>query len=174
MGHCMCGVLLVDFKGRATPSMTPHRLSLSTSHRLSSSRDVSYSCGSCGYSLNLSSLQRNTDNIGSKYRKQIKKGVVTFCSIDESRFSQTDEVSCVPYFKSTLSWGLFRNRTKLQCRKCGNRIGSSYEEGLSSPSLQSVNSESSSSNGSGNSKKYMIKISKLQPSDDSGTALIVR
>ncbi|KAG0466524.1 hypothetical protein HPP92_018104, partial [Vanilla planifolia] len=86
----------------------------------------------------------------------------------ELQFSQTDEVSCVPYFKSTLSWGLFRNRTKLQCRKCGNRIGSSYEEGLSSPSLQSDNSESSSSNGSGNSKKYMIKISKLQPSDDSG------
>ena len=34
------------------------------------------SCGYCGYTLNLSSSTRNTANIGSKYGKQIKKGIV--------------------------------------------------------------------------------------------------
>ncbi|XP_019227311.1 PREDICTED: uncharacterized protein At4g08330, chloroplastic-like isoform X2 [Nicotiana attenuata] len=39
----------------------------------SSRRDVSYSCGSCGYELNLNSSSRNTASIGSKYGKSIKK-----------------------------------------------------------------------------------------------------
>ncbi|KAE9615265.1 hypothetical protein Lalb_Chr04g0253431 [Lupinus albus] len=32
-----------------------------------SQRDVRYSCGTCGYELNLSSSNRNTSSIGSKY-----------------------------------------------------------------------------------------------------------
>ncbi|KAF0923836.1 hypothetical protein E2562_007695 [Oryza meyeriana var. granulata] len=87
------------------------------------SYSVAYSCGYCGYALNLSSLTRNTSNIGrSKYGKQIKKGVISFFAIDESRFTQTDEVSCKPYFHSRRSWGFFRRRTRLFCGKCGGRI----------------------------------------------------
>ncbi|KAL0919573.1 hypothetical protein M5K25_011675 [Dendrobium thyrsiflorum] len=120
-------------------------------HRLPSMRDVSYSCGSCGYSLNLSSSHRNTTNIGTKYRKAIKKGIVSFYSIDESR-----------------------HKTKLQCRKCGNFVGSAYEEVSPLPS-SSMGSDVSDSSSIGNSKKYNIKISALQPtSEESGTALIVR
>ncbi|KAI0512069.1 uncharacterized protein At4g08330, chloroplastic [Dendrobium catenatum] len=142
--------------------------------RLSSMRDVSYSCGSCGYSLNLSSSHRNTTNIGTKYRKAIKKGIVSFYSIDESRFAQIDELSCFPYFNSTRSWGLFRHKTKLQCRQCGNFVGSAYEEVSPLPS-SSMGSDVSDSSSIGNSKKYNIKISALQPtSEESGTALIVR
>lgn len=132
----------------------------------------SCSCGSCGYALNLSSSNRNTTNLGSKYRKSIKKGVVSFHSVDESRFSQTDELKCLPYFTSKNSWGLFRRTTKLLCRKCGNYIGSAYEE-VCSPSA-SDNSDSSSGNGTGASKKYKIRISALQPaSDDSGIPLFM-
>ncbi|KAL5213197.1 hypothetical protein ABZP36_024044 [Zizania latifolia] len=56
----------------------------------SSIKDVTYSCllaggrGFCGYALNLNSSMRNTVNIGSKYEKQIKKGVVSFSAVDES------------------------------------------------------------------------------------------
>ncbi|ONK77038.1 uncharacterized protein A4U43_C02F2460 [Asparagus officinalis] len=90
--------------------------------------------------------------------------------VDESRFSQTDELKCLPYFTSKNSWGLFRRRTKLLCRKCGNYIGSCYEE--SSSPIVSDNSDSSSGNGVGGSKKYNIRISALQPfSDVSGAPL---
>ncbi|XP_020571663.1 uncharacterized protein At4g08330, chloroplastic-like isoform X2 [Phalaenopsis equestris] len=141
-------------------------------HGLASHRDVIYCCGSCGYSLNLSSSHRNTTNIGTKYRKAIKKGIVSFYSVDESRFSQIDELSCLPYFNSMRSWGLFRHRTKLQCRKCGNFVGNIYEEFSPSPS-SSLGPDVSDSSSIGNSKKYEIKISALQPtSEESGTALI--
>ncbi|KAK1285686.1 Uncharacterized protein QJS10_CPB20g00327 [Acorus calamus] len=40
--------------------------------------DVNYSCGSCGYALNLSSSNRNTSKIDSKYGKAIKKGIISF------------------------------------------------------------------------------------------------
>ncbi|XP_020252668.1 uncharacterized protein At4g08330, chloroplastic-like [Asparagus officinalis] len=141
-----------------------------TLDHFSSQRDVVYSCGSCGYELNLNSSNRNTTNLGSKYKKSIKKGVVSFYSVDESRFSQTDELKCLPYFTSKNSWGLFRRRTKLLCRKCGNYIGSCYEE--SSSPIVSDNSDSSSGNGVGGSKKYNIRISALQPfSDVSGAPL---
>ncbi|KAI0501930.1 hypothetical protein KFK09_016875 [Dendrobium nobile] len=140
---------------------------------VSSVRDVTYSCGSCGYSLNLNSSLRNTNNIGLKYRKIIKKGIVSFYSIDESRFSQTDEVSCLPYFNSINSWGFFRHRTKLRCRKCGSYIGIAYEETFPLPSLGSDYCDTSSGNGAGCSKKYKIRISSLQPSsEESGTSFI--
>ncbi|KQK05828.1 uncharacterized protein At4g08330, chloroplastic [Brachypodium distachyon] len=129
-------------------------------------KDVAYSCGYCGYALNLSSSTRNTANIGSKYGKQIRKGVVSFFAIDESRFTQTDEVSCMPYFRSRCSWGFFRKRTRLLCRKCGGHIGDSYED-KDSPLYDSLDDTHLSSAGS--RKKYVIKINALQPSsDDSG------
>ncbi|XP_037472399.1 uncharacterized protein At4g08330, chloroplastic-like isoform X2 [Triticum dicoccoides] len=93
-----------------------------------SAKDVAYSCGYCGYALNLSSSTRNTANIGSKYGKQIRKGVVSFFAVDENRFTQTDEVSCTPYFRSRSSWGFFRRRTRLLCRKCNGHIGNAYDD----------------------------------------------
>ncbi|XP_010544805.1 PREDICTED: uncharacterized protein At4g08330, chloroplastic isoform X2 [Tarenaya hassleriana] len=54
----------------------------------SSLRHVNYSCGSCGYELNLSSSNRITSTIGSKYGKSIKSGIISFFNIDESRFTQ--------------------------------------------------------------------------------------
>ncbi|KAF2284708.1 hypothetical protein GH714_029464 [Hevea brasiliensis] len=62
-----------------------------------SQADVSYSCGSCGYPLSLTSSDRITSNIGSEYHKSIKKGFISFLSVDLSRFTQVDEtvkISC--------------------------------------------------------------------------------
>ncbi|XP_066307356.1 uncharacterized protein At4g08330, chloroplastic-like [Miscanthus floridulus] len=146
----------------------------------SSMKDVTYSCGYCGYALNLSSSARDTAGIGSKYRKQIKKGVVAFVTVDESRFTLNDEVTCMPYFRSARSWGLFRRWARLLCRKCGGRIGNAYEEeddarDYSSSSLFDGDVSSDDmrpSSGSGRSsvvssqKNYVIKISALQPSSD--------
>ncbi|XP_057974589.1 uncharacterized protein At4g08330, chloroplastic [Malania oleifera] len=101
----------------------------------SSQRDVSYSCGSCGYELNLNSSNRNTSTIGSKYGKSIKRGIISFFSIDESRFTQVDEFQCVPYFISKYSWGLLRRKTKLLCRKCGNHVGDAHDTSLYPPEL---------------------------------------
>lgn len=135
-----------------------------------SAKDVAYSCGYCGYALNLSSSTRNTANIGSKYGKLIRKGVISFFAIDESRFTQTDEVSCTPYFRSSCSWGFVRNRTRLLCRKCSGHIGNAYEDEDSTfhYSLDDRQTRSESSDMS-SQKKYVIKINALQPSsDDSG------
>uniref|UniRef100_A0A452ZBB8 Uncharacterized protein n=1 Tax=Aegilops tauschii subsp. strangulata TaxID=200361 RepID=A0A452ZBB8_AEGTS len=128
------------------------------------------SCGYCGYALNLSSSTRNTANIGSKYGKLIRKGVVSFFAIDESRFTQTDEVSCTPYFRSSRSWGFFRKRTRLLCRKCSGHIGNAYDD-KDSALYDTLDDTLASSEVSSMSsrKKYVIKINALQPSsDDSG------
>ncbi|CAM0955076.1 unnamed protein product [Alopecurus aequalis] len=132
-----------------------------------SAKDVAYSCGYCGYALNLSSSTRNTANIGSKYGKQIRKGVISFFAIDESRFTQTDEVSCTPYFHSRCSWGFFRKRERLLCRKCCGHIGNAYED-EDSTLYDSLDDTHMSSEGSSMSsrKKYVIKINALQPSSD--------
>ncbi|XP_020176338.1 uncharacterized protein At4g08330, chloroplastic [Aegilops tauschii subsp. strangulata] len=135
-----------------------------------SAKDVAYSCGYCGYALNLSSSTRNTANIGSKYGKLIRKGVVSFFAIDESRFTQTDEVSCTPYFRSSRSWGFFRKRTRLLCRKCSGHIGNAYDD-KDSALYDTLDDTLASSEVSSMSsrKKYVIKINALQPSsDDSG------
>lgn len=138
----------------------------------SSRRDVSYSCGSCGYELNLNSSSRNTASIGSKYGKSIKKGMISFLSIDESRFTQVDEFKCVPYFFSKRSWGLFQRRTKLQCRKCGNDIGIAYDDNASSYPLVADASDTASGSEITTHRKYDIKIRSLQPSSSvSGTPL---
>ncbi|CAO2171959.1 unnamed protein product [Urochloa humidicola] len=147
----------------------------------SSIKDVTYSCGYCGYALNLSSSARDTAGIGSKYRKQIKKGVVAFVAVDESRFTLADEVTCTPYFRTRRAWGLLRRRSRLLCRKCGGRIGSAYDEedrdsGLSESDAFSDDLRASSgSGGSGSSglsqRSYVIKISALQPSSDDSDAV---
>ncbi|VAH08309.1 unnamed protein product [Triticum turgidum subsp. durum] len=128
------------------------------------------SCGYCGYALNLSSSTRNTANIGSKYGKQIRKGVVSFFAVDENRFTQTDEVSCTPYFRSRSSWGFFRRRTRLLCRKCNGHIGNAYDDEDSALYHSSDDTLASSEVSCTSSrKKYVIKINALQPSsDDSG------
>ncbi|EEF48345.1 conserved hypothetical protein [Ricinus communis] len=128
-------------------------------------------CGTCGYELNLSSSNRNTSTIGSKYGKSIKRGIISFFDIDESRFTQAEEFQCIPYFSKS-SWGFFRRRTKLLCRKCGNYIGIAYEDETSAYPLVSDGSDSSSVNES-KRRKYDIKIRALQPSsvDRCGTPL---
>ncbi|KAF7829830.1 uncharacterized protein G2W53_012163 [Senna tora] len=132
----------------------------------SSQRDVRYSCGSCGYELNLSSSNRNTSSIGSKYGKSIKRGIISFFNIDASRFTQVDELQCMPHF-SKHSWGLFRRRTKLLCRKCGNHIGNACNDRHTS-SLPLVShshaTESSAGIEASNHTKYDIRIRSLQPS----------
>ncbi|XP_039132289.1 uncharacterized protein At4g08330, chloroplastic-like, partial [Dioscorea cayenensis subsp. rotundata] len=112
-------------------------------------------------------LLRNTTNIGSKYGKTIKKGVIPFSSIDESRFSVKDELRCFPFFTAKNSRGILRRRTKLLCRKCGAIIGIAYNI-ASSQVTSDITLSSSSSNEV--RKKYSIRISALQPSssDESG------
>ncbi|TKW17558.1 hypothetical protein SEVIR_5G375800v4 [Setaria viridis] len=145
----------------------------------SSVKDVTYSCGYCGYALNLSSSARDTAGIGSKYRKQIKKGVVAFVAVDESRFTLADEVACMPYFRSSRAWGLFRRRSRLLCRKCGGRIGDAYEDedrdsGLSDGDAFSDDLRASSGSGGSSAssqRNYVIKISALQPSSEDSDAV---
>ncbi|PRQ26550.1 hypothetical protein RchiOBHm_Chr6g0295821 [Rosa chinensis] len=134
----------------------------------SSRADVNYSCGACGYELNLSSNNRNTSLIGSnKYGKSIKRGIISFFYIDESRFSQVDELQCKPHF-SRRSWGLFSRRTKLLCRKCSNHIGNAYDD-FTSPASYPLVSDGSDSSSSGRQiskcRKYDVRIRSLQPSN---------
>ncbi|WVY90077.1 hypothetical protein V8G54_035591 [Vigna mungo] len=125
-------------------------------------------CGTCGYELNLSSSNRNTSSIGSKYGKSIKRGIISFFNIDLSRFTQVDEIQCVPHFDKH-SWGLFRRRTKLLCRKCGNHIGNAYNGYTTSFPLVSDEAESSPSSKVVSHTKYDIRIRALQPSSSEGT-----
>ncbi|KAF5450723.1 hypothetical protein F2P56_031051 [Juglans regia] len=105
-------------------------------------QSLSCSCGSCGYELNLSSGDRNTSTIDSKYGKSIKKGIISFFYIYESRFTQMDEIQCIPHF-SKHSLGLICRRTKLLCRKCGNPIGIAYNDRSSHPIVSDGNDSSS-------------------------------
>ncbi|CAF2141756.1 uncharacterized protein At4g08330, chloroplastic [Brassica rapa] len=129
----------------------------------SSMRHVNYSCGSCGYELNLSSTNRITSSIGSKYGKSMKTGIISFFNIDEGRFSQVDEFQCMPHF-SRYSWGLFRRKTKLLCRQCNNYIGNaSYDK--APPEYALVTQNSSPRKGVTDTvTKYDIRIRALQPS----------
>ncbi|XP_010544791.1 PREDICTED: uncharacterized protein At4g08330, chloroplastic isoform X1 [Tarenaya hassleriana] len=129
----------------------------------SSLRHVNYSCGSCGYELNLSSSNRITSTIGSKYGKSIKSGIISFFNIDESRFTQVEEFRCIPHFSKN-SWGLFRHRTKLLCRKCNNHIGTASQDKASAHTVVAESSDSSPSDVGSGIKKYDIRIRALQPS----------
>lgn len=113
-----------------------------------------FSCGSCGYPLNLTSSNRITSSIASKYRKSINKGSISFLSIDPSRFTQVDEVKCLP-----IAWGRYHSKSKLLCRNCGVLIGHGYGDSTALCGLESPSSSSSSY------KKIIVKIRALQPSD---------
>ncbi|KAI3984082.1 hypothetical protein MKX01_035209 [Papaver californicum] len=143
-----------------------------------SQRHINYRCGSCGYELNLRSSDRNTSAIGSKYGKSMKRGIISFFSIDESRFTQMDEFTCVPNFISKNSLGLLKRRTKLLCRKCGNHVGNAYEESTPRNHQESDSSDSGSGSVPGISirRKYNVKIRSLQPSsseEESGIPLVL-
>ncbi|KAL0436650.1 UNVERIFIED_CONTAM: F-box/LRR-repeat protein 12 [Sesamum radiatum] len=103
-----------------------------------SQTDVSYSCGSCGYHLNLTSSNRVTSSIGSRYSKTINKGSISFRSIDPSRFTQVDQVNCLP-----ISWGRYRSKSKLLCRNCGVLIGYGYGDSTALCGLESPTSSGS-------------------------------
>lgn len=117
---------------------------------------ISGSCGSCGYELNLNSCNRNISAIDSKYGKSMKRGVISFFSIDESRFTQVNKLQLLPYFTSKSSWRLFRRRTKLLCRNCGNYIGTVSPFHL-------VKSNSEAWDGISACRTYDIKIGSLRP-----------
>ncbi|XP_010532935.1 PREDICTED: uncharacterized protein At4g08330, chloroplastic-like isoform X2 [Tarenaya hassleriana] len=87
-----------------------------------SEASVSYSCGSCGYPLNLSSSDYTTSSKGKN--KSGKKGSISFSSADLSRFTQVDEMNCF-----RIPWGRYGLKTKLLCRKCGVLIGYGYGVG---------------------------------------------
>ncbi|CAA2994751.1 uncharacterized protein At4g08330, chloroplastic-like isoform X1 [Olea europaea var. sylvestris] len=131
----------------------------------SSQREVTYSCRTCGYNLNLSSSRRNTSTIGSKYSKSIRKGIITFFFVDQNKFNQVEEFSCVPYFISKHSWGLFRWKTKLLCPKCSNHT---YDDNAYSYPLMPKDRSSPSGSEISNPRKYDIRIRSLQPSAEFG------
>lgn len=133
---------------------------------------LSCSCGSCGFDLNLSSSSRNTSAIGSKYGKSIKKGIISFVHVDESRFTQSENFQCVPYFFSKQSWGLFRRRTKLMCRKCGNYIGVSYDDNASTYPIVAAGINSLAGSEISVYKKYDIRIRALQPFSSAASSSI--
>ncbi|KAL1814868.1 hypothetical protein ACET3Z_017442 [Daucus carota] len=137
----------------------------------SSHRDVTYSCGSCGFDLNLSSSSRNTSAIGSKYGKSIKKGIISFVHIDESRFTQLEKFQCIPYFISKQSWGLFQRKTKLMCRKCGNYIGVSYDDNASTYPIVSDGLNSAPGSEISVYKRYDVRIRALQPSSSATSGI---
>ncbi|KAJ6817513.1 uncharacterized protein M6B38_410245 [Iris pallida] len=124
-----------------------------------SQADVVYSCSSCGYPLNLSS-DRVISDIDSKYQKSIKKGVISFSSVDLSRFTQVDEVNCIP-----ISLGPYRSKTKLLCRKCGALLGHGYRASTVLCGCEPPSSSASTC------RKYRMKIRALQPSEQSFRAL---
>ncbi|CAA0842415.1 Uncharacterized protein - chloroplastic [Striga hermonthica] len=120
-----------------------------------SQADVAYSCGSCGYHLNLTSSNRATSSISSRYSKSIHKGLISFLSIDPSRFTQVDKVHCLP-----ITWGRYRSKSKLLCRNCGALIGYGYGDSTALCGLDSPTSSRSSY------KKIVVKIRALQPSEE--------
>nr|XP_043621543.1 uncharacterized protein At4g08330, chloroplastic [Erigeron canadensis] len=121
---------------------------------MSHTSDVSYSCGSCGYPLNLASSNRITSDIDSKYRKSIRKGSISFESIDLSRFTQLDEASCLPICLHGRG-----SKTKLLCRQCGVHIGYGYVN------AHTLHDTESSTVSNSDYKQIVIKIRALQPVD---------
>ncbi|KAI3694752.1 hypothetical protein L1987_77722 [Smallanthus sonchifolius] len=126
----------------------------SFNYPIMSQADVLYSCGSCGYPLNLASSNRITSEIGSKYRKSIKKGSISFESIDLSRFTQLDEPSCFP-----ICLNYNASKTKLLCRQCGVQVGYGYADAHTMHDIESSTIPNSQY------KQIVIKIQALQPLD---------
>ena len=98
------------------------------------------------------SSSKRTCEAASKYRDSIKKGSLTFLSIDPSRFTEIHEVSCLP-----ISLGRNGSKTKLRCRQCGAHIGYGYKDGHPAPCVSRI--------GSAHYKKIVVRIGALQPSD---------
>lgn len=125
-------------------------------------RDVFYSCGACGYALNLSSSQRVVSTLNSK---ALRKGTISFLCIDESRFKQLDELKCALHVHANGSLRLHQLRTKLLCRKCGNVVGHGHGNDRPTAESQQIDgSDSSSGSGTPEHKRYCVKIKALQPS----------
>ncbi|KAL3848844.1 hypothetical protein ACJIZ3_010726 [Penstemon smallii] len=142
---------------------------------LFNANNICGSCGTCGYELNLNSCNRNISTIDSKYEKSIKRGVISFFSIDETKFTKIHKVRWLPYLESKKSWILFQRQTKLMCRSCGNYIGAALMENTnSSPLFRLVKSNSATWDGISTCKTYEIKIRSLRPlsSERSSTLLI--
>lgn len=125
-------------------------------------RDVLYSCGACGYELNLSSSHRILSTVDSK---ALRKGSISFLSIDESRFKQLDEFKCAPYVHADGSMGLHKLRTRLLCGGCGKVIGHGHPKDRM-PCEQSDVSDTSCGSGTSEHKRYCVKIKALQPTLD--------
>eukprot|EP00246_Nothoceros_aenigmaticus_P012243 TRINITY_DN369_c0_g1_i1.p1 TRINITY_DN369_c0_g1~~TRINITY_DN369_c0_g1_i1.p1 ORF type:complete len:131 (-),score=16.02 TRINITY_DN369_c0_g1_i1:924-1316(-) len=126
-----------------------------------SQREVSYSCGLCGYALKLSSSNRTTLRIQSRFLGISKKESIVFVAIDESRFKQVEEVKCGPYYDGKESWGINRVRTKLLCGQCDAVIGYCYETFSVSPDQKSPPPVT---------RKIVVRIKALQPDHDSAEA----
>ncbi|KAI5063019.1 hypothetical protein GOP47_0021566 [Adiantum capillus-veneris] len=122
-------------------------------------QDVLYSCGACGYHLNLSSSQRLLLSIN---RKVLRKRSISFLSIDESRFKQLDKFVCAPYVRANGSIGLHKLRTRLLCGSCGKEIGHTHSNDRASFE-QTDSSDSSSASGTSEHRRFCIKIKALQP-----------
>ncbi|KAK4386271.1 putative protein, chloroplastic [Sesamum angolense] len=131
-------------------------------------------CDSCGYELNLNSCNRNISVIDAKYEKSMKQGVISFFSIDESRFTQISKVRWLPYLASKNSWRLFQRRTKLLCRNCGNYIGTARnaDDTCSSP-FQVVKQRSVTWDGISARRTYEMRIRSLRPLSFEGSALLI-
>ncbi|XP_024518383.1 uncharacterized protein At4g08330, chloroplastic-like [Selaginella moellendorffii] len=113
-----------------------------------SQRDVSYSCGACGFALKLSSSDRLVQERGSKYESFSRKKVLVFVDIDDSRF-QLEEATTYCW---SWSWSIVKNRrretSKLRCKKCGTHIGCIRESHVEPH------------------KRYCVKITKVLPEQD--------
>ncbi|KAH6796022.1 hypothetical protein C2S51_037008 [Perilla frutescens var. frutescens] len=146
-------------------------LSSSNSYSTARSAHVSYSCGSCSYELNLNSCNRNIPVIDSEYGKSMKRGVISFFSIDESRFTQINKVRWLPYLASKKSWRLFQRRTKLLCRNCGNYIGTAWNV---EDDVASLSTFQATWDGISAHRMYEIKIRSLRPLSFQGSTFFIQ
>lgn len=98
------------------------------------------------------------------YTYDERRSIISFVHVDESRLTQLEKFQCVPYFISKQSWGLFRRRTKLMCRKCGNYIGVSYDDNASTFPIVPDGLNSAPGSEIAVYKRYDVRIRALQPS----------
>jgi hypothetical protein len=120
--------------------------------------DDACSCGSCGYVLNLNSSNRNTTSSSltdSNYGKSIKKRkrcLISFFSVDETRFTHIQQLS----FSWRISYFNFKRTTstKLLCRNCRNHLGYA----------RTFPSHSNPWDGISDSRIFYIKLNAIQPS----------
>ncbi|KAK4749049.1 hypothetical protein SAY87_026498 [Trapa incisa] len=117
---------------------------------------VSYSCGYCAYPLNLKSSDQIASAESSEQKKSTGKNFVSFRAIDQSRFTQEEEISCFPIY-----FGREHPKTQLFCRKCGAHVGHVCTNSTFLSCFQSSNSSRSSSH------RFYVDVQALQPYTDS-------